>query len=207
MKTYRIRRQPDGTVTCVVVVHPEGATAGRTYPLAHVVYHSPSGFDVGYQGSGPADLALSILADYFGESPTAAELQQGRCRCWGVHQAFKRHAIATMDRMGSDLTSDSLATWLAEPLSPRDGWHLSCQLCGDEGDDLVALQEHAMVQHGVTWQDLQRATRTGPTLVETETGTGLDGPSLLRLEAYRWTLPDGREWLTASRSQRGGGVP
>ena len=33
-------------------------------PLKHIVRHSPDGFNWGYGGSGPADLALSILTDY-----------------------------------------------------------------------------------------------------------------------------------------------
>ncbi len=36
-------------------------------PLRHVMYHNPTGFEWGYGGSGPADLALSILAHYFKE--------------------------------------------------------------------------------------------------------------------------------------------
>lgn len=35
-------------------------------PLPHVVYHSPTGFEYGYGGSGPADLARSILAHAVG---------------------------------------------------------------------------------------------------------------------------------------------
>lgn len=36
-------------------------------PLRHrIVYHSPTGFEWGYAGSGPADLALNILADASG---------------------------------------------------------------------------------------------------------------------------------------------
>lgn len=31
--------------------------------LVHIVRHSPDGFQIGYSGSGPADTALSILAD------------------------------------------------------------------------------------------------------------------------------------------------
>jgi|WetSurMetagenome_2_1015567.scaffolds.fasta_scaffold199575_2 hypothetical protein len=40
---------------------------GNVYPLPHVKKHSPDGFQWGYGGSGPADLALSILSDYFTE--------------------------------------------------------------------------------------------------------------------------------------------
>jgi hypothetical protein len=32
--------------------------------LKHIVRHSPDGFQMGYGGSGPSDLALSILTDY-----------------------------------------------------------------------------------------------------------------------------------------------
>ncbi len=34
---------------------------GIRKPLAHIERHSPDGFEWGYAGSGPADLALSIL--------------------------------------------------------------------------------------------------------------------------------------------------
>ena len=36
-------------------------------PLRHVCRHSPDGFEWGYGGSGPADLARSILIDCLGE--------------------------------------------------------------------------------------------------------------------------------------------
>ncbi|MBW2560778.1 MAG: hypothetical protein JRE40_07985 [Deltaproteobacteria bacterium] len=36
-------------------------------PLKHVVRHSPDGFQWGYGGSGPSDLALSILTDCLGK--------------------------------------------------------------------------------------------------------------------------------------------
>ncbi len=39
---------------------------GRRRPLCHVVHHSPSGLSWGYGGSGPADTALSILANALG---------------------------------------------------------------------------------------------------------------------------------------------
>lgn len=34
-------------------------------PLKHIVRHSPTGFNWGYGGSGPADTALSIMTDVF----------------------------------------------------------------------------------------------------------------------------------------------
>lgn len=39
-------------------------------PLKHRIYHSPTGFEWGYMGSGPSDLARSILWDYLDQEPT-----------------------------------------------------------------------------------------------------------------------------------------
>lgn len=43
--------------------------------LKHIVRHSPDGFNWGYGGSGPSDLALAILADCVG-SEKAEEYYQ-----------------------------------------------------------------------------------------------------------------------------------
>jgi hypothetical protein len=61
-KTYEITRRLDGDVVCDV----QDLRTGRSYPLPHIIHHSPTGFECGYPGSGPADLALSILADLLG---------------------------------------------------------------------------------------------------------------------------------------------
>ena len=63
-------------------------------PLHHVMIHSPTGFCWGYHGSGPADAALSILADHFNEKPTREELYHGVCHCWALHQDFKSDVVA-----------------------------------------------------------------------------------------------------------------
>ena len=63
-----------------MTVHQEGKQA---VPLRHIVRHSPTGMEWGYSGSGPADLALSLLTDACG----------GRiANEW--HQAFKWDVIA-----------------------------------------------------------------------------------------------------------------
>lgn len=72
-------------------------------PLRHVVVHSPSGFNWGYGGSGPADLALSILADFFGENPTREQLNSGECLCWQHHQRFKWELIAGAQQQGFEI--------------------------------------------------------------------------------------------------------
>ncbi|HZV49875.1 MAG TPA: DUF6166 domain-containing protein [Candidatus Dormibacteraeota bacterium] len=95
-KRYQIGRRPeDGRVVATVI--PEH---GRPYPLRHVVYHSPAGLEFGYGGSGPADLALSLLADLFGERPTRRQLEWGESRAWHHHQAVKRRFIVPLDAHG-----------------------------------------------------------------------------------------------------------
>ena len=62
-------------------------------PLRHVAWHSPDGFEWGYAGSGPADLALSILAHYFKETylNTHYIKKHGtqKSKAWKYHQPFK----------------------------------------------------------------------------------------------------------------------
>jgi hypothetical protein len=60
---------------------------GQTLPLAPSLKlrnHSPAGFNWGYGGSGPAQLALAILFDYYEDKEKALRL----------HQAFKFRVVA-----------------------------------------------------------------------------------------------------------------
>ena len=87
---------------------------GCRWPLPHVVYHSPSGLSWGYHGSGPADCALSILADALGERPTPAQLRRGEPRCWRWHQTFKRDVIARFPLTGGwRLPLVEVEAWIA----------------------------------------------------------------------------------------------
>jgi hypothetical protein len=45
---------------------------GSTRPVHHHVLHSPTGFEFGYQGSGPLELARCLLIDWFGAEDEAA---------------------------------------------------------------------------------------------------------------------------------------
>lgn len=104
-KTYRIWREGAADEIGGVRATVNGA------PLHHVQYHS-EGFEFGYGGSGPADLALSILADYFGEKPTRDQLYRGDCKCWRLHQPFKWTFIAGPDRNELTITDAEIAAWL-----------------------------------------------------------------------------------------------
>lgn len=70
-------------------------------PRLDLFNHSPTGFEWGYQGSGPAQLALAILA-----SVTTAE------DAVRLHQDFKRDAIATIDKDTWTIRHEAVTAWL-----------------------------------------------------------------------------------------------
>src|SRR5258706_13026318 len=60
--------------------------------------HSPTGFEWGYPGSGPAQLALAVIADHLRDDAEAVRL----------HQEFKRAVVANLDYDRWTLTSDEI---------------------------------------------------------------------------------------------------
>lgn len=66
--------------------------------------HSPEGFEWGYGGSGPADLALNILLK-FGLS---------RERAWSLHQDFKWHFVAKIPKQGGRISVAEIESWLVD---------------------------------------------------------------------------------------------
>jgi hypothetical protein len=96
MKTYVVTRSMDGPVLLT-------ANDGRAvYRVPHCVYHSPGGFETGYAGSGPADLALAILADYYCADPKEIALalrgavlgDTNAYRAIRFHHEFKFEVVA-----------------------------------------------------------------------------------------------------------------
>ena len=79
----------------------------------HVVRHSPTGIEWGYLGSGPSDLALSVLSALADER-TALEL----------YQRFKQEVIARVPEEGGVLRAAEVRAWVdrardAAPLRDR----------------------------------------------------------------------------------------
>ena len=116
MKTYTIRRHSDGRVACYVSRPRQGTEEHDCrYNLFHLVYYSPDGFETGYGGSGPADLALSILAEHF-EERAAQHPASGRLACWAMHQTFKDAWIAPNKLEPGEsyvITEEQIVAWLA----------------------------------------------------------------------------------------------
>ncbi len=85
----------------VWVVRNRPVASMTVEPLPHIVRHSPTGFEWGYLGSGPADLAYAILADYAGED--VAERLAVR---------FKEEVVARLPRTAWMLTDAALTAFL-----------------------------------------------------------------------------------------------
>jgi hypothetical protein len=79
MKTYRGGRSLDGAIVTV-----DGQPLDPRYDLARL---SPTGFEWTYEGAGPAQLALALLADHLGDAAEALRL----CR------PFMRAVVADLD--------------------------------------------------------------------------------------------------------------
>jgi hypothetical protein len=92
-----------------------------SYLLPHQVKHSPDGFEWGYFGSGPADLARSILA--FALSAEMCLSCQGN-GCWdcdagllgvppSLYQTYKEDVIAGLPKAGWTIQLSEVVDWLA----------------------------------------------------------------------------------------------
>lgn len=117
-KSYHGFRDRSGT--CLIEVRVQGQPIGT--PLKHEMRHSPTGFEWGYGGSGPADTARSILADHLGYVPTPA-----------VYQRFKALAIQDLSQEPEDawtLTSQEIELCLS---AIKADLGVDCPRCGDSG--------------------------------------------------------------------------
>ena len=90
MKQYAGRRQGYAAIVTV---------DGRPLnPRLDLWNHSPTGFEWGYGGSGPAQLALAILADHLGNDEQA----------FNFHHRFKWTVTAELPRRSWTLTSQEI---------------------------------------------------------------------------------------------------
>ena len=95
MKTYTGTRTAAG---CAVTV-TDGGTSKSLDPRFDLRTHSPDGFEWGYGGSGPAQLALALAADVLADDEAAL----------GVYQRLKFRVIGRLPAEGWTLTADELA--------------------------------------------------------------------------------------------------
>ena len=70
-------------------------------PRLDLCNHSPAVFEWGYGGSGPAQLALALLADALELDHLAEQM----------YQTFKQAYVSTFDRMSWSITRSDLIAW------------------------------------------------------------------------------------------------
>lgn len=96
-KLFRGTRTEDG---CRVVI--ERGSARRNLDMRlDIVPHSPSGFEWGYRGSGPAQLAVAILAAVLMDDQAAFD----------AHIHFKEEVVAGMHKPGWVLHEETIWRW------------------------------------------------------------------------------------------------
>lgn len=83
-----------------LVVTKDGAVLSPA-PSQKVWNHSPDGFQWGYGGSGPAQLALALLLDVTGDPELSVRL----------HQAFKQDFVVGWKEKW-EITSDEIKSWV-----------------------------------------------------------------------------------------------
>jgi hypothetical protein len=98
MKTYEGLREGYAVIVTV--------NARPLNPRLDLWNHSPSGFEWGYGGSGPAQLALALLADHFNNDERALNLYQkfkwavvarwSRASAWSLTSADIEQALAAL---------------------------------------------------------------------------------------------------------------
>ena len=103
-RTYHGLRGPDGI--CHVTVAVASAILGRPLPpRLDLLNKSPTGFEWGYDGSGPAQLALALCADALGGS-SKGSAGASRWNAAGgddaaalrLFQLFKSHVVSRLPR-------------------------------------------------------------------------------------------------------------
>lgn len=97
-KTYSGYRRPgegDTGGEGAVTVHEGGRSPRPLDPRLDLRRHSPGGFNWGYAGSGPAQLALALAADALGDDGRARE----------VYQRLKARVVAELPADGWTLTA------------------------------------------------------------------------------------------------------
>ena len=92
MKIYEGGRSLDGAVVTV-----DGKPLDPRFDLKR---YSPAGFEWTYEGDGPRQLALALLADHLGDSGKALALTE----------RFMRDVVAELDNAWR-LTSDEISEW------------------------------------------------------------------------------------------------
>lgn len=109
MYVKRYQGKPGGEVRVFLINRKTRAVVRERHlnPRLDLSNHSPTGFNWGYGGSGPAQLALAILADALGSGRDDDALE--------LHQLFKWQVVARFPMSeGWTITSDDVRRFEAD---------------------------------------------------------------------------------------------
>lgn len=95
MKLYVGKRQGDNSATAFIKLDGQIKVLNPRFDLRE---HSPTGFEWGYLGSGPAQLSLAILCDALRDDDRAIAL----------YQDFKKRFIAIQPMQGFSMTHEEV---------------------------------------------------------------------------------------------------
>ncbi len=91
----------------LLIRHKESKTPYR-FPR-HLRSQIPDGFEYGYGGSGPAQLALAIMLDFTGDRDMAVKL----------YQDFKWEFISKLPNTGAAIKGSEIACWVNKKCGPK----------------------------------------------------------------------------------------
>lgn len=114
---------PVGHDDIVLTRRPDG-TAEASIPKVHRHHDTTDDIEFGYMGSGPADLALNILARYLPPTGTddTVPLWDGSTvsrDAWDLHQSFKSQVVAAVPFDGATIPADLIRNWIARNTNGR----------------------------------------------------------------------------------------
>lgn len=93
-----------GFANGMVAIEVGSGTMIPLLPRFDLRNHSPTGFSWGYGGSGPAQLALALIADVVGDDPD---------KIHSAYQCFKREVIACLEQNEPwSLSEEDIRNWL-----------------------------------------------------------------------------------------------
>ena len=88
-----------GDIRCIRLANGTAQVVGVS---RRIVRHSPTGFEFGYAGSGPADLALNTLFEATGDREFADR----------HHQDFKREFVEPLPYEGGTIRGAEVCAWI-----------------------------------------------------------------------------------------------
>jgi len=99
---------------CKVIFTTDSNGMAHLQPFTNEVNHSPTGFEWGYGGSGPAQLSYAILRKYFNIKHTRPEAERLAKLYYGD---FKWDVVAKFPKEGFFLYQSEIESWFQERLT------------------------------------------------------------------------------------------